>query len=339
MWDANELRHELRLPLIAAPMFLVSGPELVIAACRAGIVGAFPAPNCRTVTDLGNWMHQITDRLVQAVVDEPTGPIGPWAANLVVHSSYKRLPEELELVERYRAPLVITALGSPRMVVNRVHEYGGLVLADVNSIAHARKAADVGVDGLVLVCAGAGGHTGQISPFAFIPAVRKFFQGLIVVAGSVMDGRTVAAVRALGADLAYAGTRFIASKESLAAADYKSMILDAEAEDLICTSAFTGAYANMLRPSIQRAGLDPDDLTDSRGKPNFSTEKRKKRPWKNIWTAGQGVGMVKSIDTVVDIVDAFDRQYRNAIEMPFAALRPNCENSHAEPRMYEKKSP
>jgi nitronate monooxygenase len=312
MWDANRLSHGLRLPLIAAPMFLVSSPELVIAACRAGIVGAFPTPSCRTASDLEDWMGQITDGLTQAATDNPSALIGPWAANLVAHSSYKRFPEELDLVTRYRPPIVITALGSPRAVVKQVHEYGGLVFADVNNIAHARAAAAVGVDGLVLVCAGAGGHTGQISPFAFVPAVREFFDGLIVVAGSVTDGCTVAAVRVLGADLAYAGTRFIASTESLAAADYKDMILDADAEDLVCTSAFTGAHANMLRPSIERAGLDPDDLTESRGKPDFSDEKRKNRPWKNIWTAGQGVGTVTSIDNVADIVDMFDQQYREA---------------------------
>lgn len=313
MWDGERLRKGLRLPLVAAPMFLVSGPEMVIAACRAGIVGAFPTPNCRTTDDLDAWMAQISSTLAQDEENEPGVLVGPWAANLVVHSSNERLADDLELVAHYRPPIVITALGSPRVVVDRVHNYGGLVFADVNSVAHARKAAATGVDGLVLVCAGAGGHTGQIAPFAFVPAVRSFFDGIIVVAGSVMDGGAVAAVRALGGDLAYAGTRFIVSDESLADPSYKQMVVDGAVDDLICTRAFTGAYANMLRPSIRRAGLDPDTLDDNNRKPDFSSEGRKNRAWKNIWSAGQGIGAVHSIEPVARIVDAYDRDYHAAV--------------------------
>lgn len=313
VWDGKRLKNGLRLPLVAAPMFLVSSPELVIAACRAGIIGAFPTPNCRTIDDLDSWMSQIADALGSGNDNEPPWPVGPWAANLVVHSSNERLPEDVKLVTRYQPPIVITALGSPRAVVDRVHDYGGLVFADVNSITHARKAADAGVDGLVLVCAGAGGHTGQIAPFAFVPAVRSFFGGIVVVAGSIMDGHAVAAVRALGADLAYAGTRFIASSESPADPEYKQMVVDGTPDDLICTRAFTGAYANMLKPSIRRAGLDPNALEESGRKPDFSSEGRKKRAWKNIWSAGQGIGAVGSVESVADIVAAYDRDYQTAI--------------------------
>lgn len=297
----------LRLPLIAAPMFLVSGPDLVIAACRAGIVGSFPTPNCRTLDDLDRWMDRI-DREVGARGDKR-----PWAVNLIVHRTNARLEDDLALVLRYKPPLVITALGSPARIVDAVQAYGGLVLADVATLQHARKAAAAGVDGLVLVSAGAGGHTGTLTPFAFIPAVREFFDGLIVMAGGVSDGRGIAAARALGADLVYAGTRFIASAESAAPEDYKAMLVEATVESLVPTAALTGALANMLRPSILRAGLDPDKLGAGL-KPDFSEGALFNRPWKHIWSAGHGVGTIAAVESVAAIVDRWAGEYREAVE-------------------------
>jgi nitronate monooxygenase len=296
----------LRLPLISAPMFLVSGPDLVIAACRAGIIGSFPTPNCRTLDELDQWM----DRIDHAVGSH--GAKLPWAVNLIVHRTNTRLDDDLAIVLRYKPPIVITALGSPARIVEAVQAYGGIVLADISTMLHARKAAAVGVDGLVLVSAGAGGHTGTITPFAFVPAVREFFDGLIVLAGGVSGGRGIAAARALGANLVYAGTRFIASAESQAPEDYKSMLVEATVESLVPTAALTGALANMLRPSIERAGLDPDKLGAGL-KPDFSDGALFNRPWKHIWSAGHGVGTITAVETVADIVDRWEGEYHAAI--------------------------
>lgn len=296
------LTRNLALPVIAAPMFLVSGPELVIAACRAGIIGSFPAPNARTVEALDAWMERMTRALA-----EDAGA-APWAVNLVVHRSYPRLLEELELVRRYRPPLVITALGSPAAVVAAIHDYGGLVFADVNSIAYATKAARAGVDGLILVCAGAGGHTGMLSPFAFVAAVRDFWDGPIVLAGGIANGRAIRAARALGADLVYMGTRLIATHESLASVEYRAMLVAATAEDVIATAAFTGVHANMLKPSIRRAGLDPERLKP-RETIDFGDPQGTARPWKDIWSAGQAVGAIKRVQSVAELVGELRAEY------------------------------
>lgn len=300
------LFDSLRLPLIAAPMFLVSGPDLVIAACRAGIIGSFPAPNCRTLADLDAWLDRI-DREVGA-----RGERRPWAVNLIVHRTNTRLDDDLALVLKYKPPLVITALGSPARIVEAVQGYGGIVLADIATLQHARKAVAAGVDGLVLVSAGAGGHTGTITPFAFLPAVREFFDGLVVMAGGVSGGRGIAAARLLGADLVYAGTRFIASAESAAPEEYKAMLVEATVESLVPTSALTGALANMLRPSILRAGLDPDKL-GAGIKPDFSEGALFNRPWKHVWSAGHGVGTITAVETVAAIVDRWEGEYRAAL--------------------------
>jgi nitronate monooxygenase len=300
----------LRLPLIVAPMFLLSGPEIVVAAARAGVVGAFPTLNARTTSDLEEWLKQITTRI--AALEAEGGLRGTWAANLVAHSTNRRLEQDLDLICEYKPPLVITALGSPRRVVERVHAYGGRVVADVNSILFARKAADAGVDGLLLVACGAGGHTGELSPFAFVETVRAFWDGLLVLAGSVSTGRALRAALALGADMASIGTRFIATSESMAHPDYKRMVIDAEFEDILRTNAFTGAWANMLRPSITRAGLDPDrlkpfgrmDITDDPHAGN--------RAWRDIWSAGHGVGLIKKEQTMADVVSDLEREYASA---------------------------
>lgn len=307
------LRGSLRLPLVAAPMFLVSGPDLVLAACAAGIGGAFPAPNARTIEGLEDWLARVSAG--HAALAAAGGKVGPWALNLVTHSTYDRLGAELDLVDRYRPPLVITALGSPAPVVARVHAYGGLVIADVNSVAFARKAAAAGVDGLALVCAGAGGHTGRISAFAFIPAVRRFFDGIIIAGGSIGTGGAIRAAELLGADLVYAGTPFIAAAESLASDRYRDMVVRATLEDLVLTKALTGADAWYLRESIVAAGLDPDALT-GKSKVDWTDSQGQLKAWKDIWSAGQGVETVRAVEPVATIVARLSAEYVAALRLP-----------------------
>ncbi len=312
--DVRKKLDELRLPLFAAPMFLISGPELVINACKAGIIGAFPTPNCRTTEDLEKWLTMIDEELGGG--DDPrAAEFAPYAANLVVHSTNKRLPEDLEIVVRHKAPIVITALGSPARVVDEVHSYGGLVFADVNSVAYARKAADAGADGLVLVCSGAGGHTGALNPFSFVHEVRAFWDGYIVLAGGIACGAAVRASIVAGADFAYMGTSFIATDESLAEPEYKDMLVACTAEDLIVTKAFTGANASMMKPSIVNQGLDPDAIANSEAKMNFSGQDGADvKPWKGIWAAGQGVGCIDEVQPVASLVDRLESEYRAAMK-------------------------
>jgi len=298
----------LRLPVFAAPMFLVSGPEMVIAACKSGIGGAFPTPNCRTVEDLDRWMDQITGAL------EPGD--GPWIANMITHSTNARLAEDLRLVAQYKPPVVITALGSPRPVIETVKSYGGLVFADVVSMTLARKAAAAGVDGLACVSAGAGGHTGHLSPFAFISAVREFFDGYVAVGGGVGDGAGVAGAIAAGADFVYMGTRFLAATESMAQPEYKQMVVDAGPDDLIVSAAVTGTNASWLKPSLRAAGHDPDAMGGPAQR-DYSSNGDQKR-WRDIWAAGQGLGAVKSIEPVSSIVDTLAEEYQSALDR-FAA--------------------
>ncbi|GMU69079.1 MAG: 2-nitropropane dioxygenase [Steroidobacteraceae bacterium] len=307
------LRGQLRLPLIAAPMFLVSGPELVLAACRARIGGAFPAPNARTLDVLDAWLGQIAGQHARwAAAGEH---VGPWALNLVTHRSYDRLGAELELVERHRPPIVITALGSPAPVIERIHRYGGLVIADVNSVALARKAAQAGVDGLALVCAGAGGHTGNLSPFAFVPAVRRFFDGLLIVGGAIGHGGAVRAIELLGADLVYAGTPFIAATESLAPDRYRDMLVRATVQDLVLSRALTGADAYYLRESILAAGLDPDALV-GKEKVDWSNSQGQVKAWRDVWAAGQGVECVRAVEPLAAIVERYAAEYDAALAVP-----------------------
>lgn len=296
------------LPLIAAPMFLVSGPDLVMASCQAGVIGSFPAPNARTVEILDEWMARITTSLAAS----PHRPIAPWAINLVVHRTYQRQQAELDLVLKYQPPLVITALGSPRSVVDAIHSYGGLVFADVNSISYAKKAAEAGVDGLVLVCAGAGGHTGQVAPFAFIEAVRQFWDGYLVVAGTISRGRAIRAVQTLGADLAYMGTRFIATQESLVSDDYRHMLVDATVDDIVLSAAITGIPANFLKPSLRHAGYDPNNMAQG-ATINFDNPHGEAKAWRDIWSAGQGVGTIQHIQTVAELVSELQADYRDAV--------------------------
>lgn len=297
----HRLLARLRLPVVAAPMFLVSGPELVIAAANSGIVGAFPTPNCRTAEQLDEWMT----RIVAETADAP----GLWAANLVTHSSNPRLADDLALVAKHRPPLVITALGSPAPAVETVHAYGGLVLADVVNEALGRKAAAAGADGLVAVASGAGGHTGSLSPFAFVSVLRSFFDGIVCVGGAVADGAGVAGAVAAGADLVYMGTRFLAADESTAQPGYKQMVIDADAHDLVVSPAITGTAASWLKPSLVQAGYDIDDL----GKPavrDYSGDAAAK--WRDLWAAGQGLHAVTRHESVAAIVDELETGWRAA---------------------------
>ena len=293
----------LRLPVVAAPMFLVTGPDMVIAAARAGIVGAFPTPNCRTVDELDGWMS----RIAAETADAP----GLWAANLVTHSSNPRLADDLALVAKHRPPLVITALGSPAPAIEVVHSYGGLVLADVVDEKLARKAAAVGADGLVAVASGAGGHTGSLSPFAFVSVLREFFDGIVCVGGAIADGAGVAGAVAAGADLVYVGTRFLAAEESMADPDYKRMVVDSRAEDLIVSPAITGTAASWLRPSLVNAGYDLADLGAPAAR-DYGGDPAKK--WRDLWAAGQGLHAVGRTEPLADIVDTLEAGWNAARE-------------------------
>ncbi|MCP5281914.1 MAG: nitronate monooxygenase [Rhodoferax sp.] len=311
----------LRLPVFAAPMFLISGPELVLAACKAGIIGAFPTPNARPISELDAWMRQVTEGLARARDTQESATIGPWCANLVTHSSNSRLPEDLELIARYKPPVVVTALGSPKPAIQVVQSYGGLVFADVTSIALARKAVAAGADGLACVSSGAGGHTGTISPFAFVSAVREFFDGHIIVGGGISDGWGVAGAIASGADFVYMGTRFIPTRESMAPDAYKQMLVDCSVEDIVVSAGITGTPASWLKPSLRANGLDPDNMPSTPPRNYDSNQSIGAKKWKDVWAAGQGVGAIKQVEAVADVVDRLEAEYRSACQR-LAALAP-----------------
>jgi nitronate monooxygenase len=309
MSTVAQLKESLALPVIGSPMFLVSNPALVIAQCCAGIVGSFPALNARPQELLEQWLVEIEEGISRYRADHPGRKVAPYAVNLIVHQSNPRLEDDLEVCVRNRVPIVITSLHSPERVVERVHEYGGLVLHDVTTLRHARKAMAAGVDGLILVCAGAGGHAGALSPFALVNEVRAIYDGLLVLAGSITNGSGILAARAMGCDLAYMGTRFIATEESSAVPGYKQMIVDTTAADIIYTPIFTGVSGNYLKPSIAAAGLDPDNLSDG-GRESMDVSKPKK--WKDIWGSGQGVGNIVSILPAERIVAQLCEEYEAA---------------------------
>ena len=307
----NALQQRLTLPLIAAPMFLVSGVDLVSAACAAGVIGSFPTVNCRTSDELDQWLTEIVHR------NATSGATAPWCANLVVHRSNARLMDDVAVLVRHRPEIVITSVGSPAPVLDSLHAAGALVFADVATIRHAQRAIDAGADGLVLLTAGAGGQTGWLNPLAFVRAVRAFFDGPLVLAGGVSDGAALFAAQAMGCDFAYMGTKFIATTESMAKAAYRDMLVDSAADDILLTRAFTGLETNMLRPSIIAAGLDPADLPAHGaidiGK-DISIEGREKRPsrWKDIWSAGHSVSGVDAVKAVRDLVVQTAREYESA---------------------------
>jgi nitronate monooxygenase len=304
----------LRLPVVAAPMFLISGPDLVLAAVRAGIAGAFPTPNARPIEVLEQWLERIS-REHASLQSAPEGHRpGPWVANLVTHSSNARLPEDLALIARYKPPVVITALGSPRPAMEVVHAYGGIVIADVINLTLAQKAIDAGVDGLACISSGAGGHTGHLSPFAFVSAVRRRFDGLVIIGGAICDGWGIAGAIACGADLVYMGTRFIPTVESQAKAEYKQMLVDADISDVVVSDKITGAPASWLIPSLKANGIDLAELTPLKNR-NYDSNRsvdETRRGWRDLWGAGQGVGAIRAIETVADIVDRLEAEYREA---------------------------
>ena len=304
----------LRLPVFAAPMFLISGPEMVLAACKAGIIGAFPTPNARPIETLDVWMKQITEGLAQARDEQPTATIGPWCANLVTHSSNTRLPEDLALIAKYKPPIVVTALGSPKPAIEVVHNYGGLVFADVIDIKLAKKAVAAGADGLACVSAGAGGHTGMLSPFAFVSAVREFFDGSVIVGGGISDGWGIAGAIACGADYVYMGTRFRPTTESMAAPAYKQMVVDSTVDDLVVSAGITGTAASWLKPSLRALGIDPENMPTAPERQYDSSKPVAARKWMDVWAAGQGVGAIKAIEPLGLVVDRLADEYAQATQ-------------------------
>ncbi|GAA5088437.1 nitronate monooxygenase family protein [Paenalcaligenes hermetiae] len=305
----------LRLPVIAAPMFTVSYPELVIAQCQAGIAGAFPALNARRPELLDQWLTQIKQTLSEYQSQHPDKPVGPIAVNQIIHHSNQRLEEDVEICLRHEVPIFITSLRAPMPeMIQAVHAYGGIVLHDVINLRHALKAIEAGVDGLILVAAGAGGHAGTLSPFALIKEIRAHYDGPIALAGAISTGEAVLAAQILGADLAYMGTRFIASTEAQASADYKQSILQAGASDIIYTDKISGVHGNYLRQSLERAGLDLENLNQGpKGKIEYSKEQGAKA-WKDIWGAGQGVAAIHHILPTAEIVNQLEAEYRAALD-------------------------
>jgi nitronate monooxygenase len=315
----SRFRDRLSLPLIAAPMFLVSGVELVVAACRNGVIGSFPTVNCRSPEQLDEWLGEIESRL-RRHSDASGKPAAPVCANLIVHRSNARLEQDLQVLLRHKPEMVITSVGSPAPVLKPLHDAGALVFADVASIRHAERAVADGADGLVLLTAGAGGQTGWLNPFVFVRAVRAFFDGPLVLAGGISDGHALRAAQALGCDLAYMGTKFIATRESMADPRYKAMLVASSADDIFLTTAFTGLQTNMLRPSIEAAGLDPDDLP-ARGAIDIGKDidigARENRPkrWKDIWSGGHSTSGVTEVLSVDEMVARTLAEYRAASKL------------------------
>ena len=299
-------------PMIAAPQFLVSGTDYVIEACKAGIVGSFPALNQRNTEAFEQWVVEIKKTLADHAASGGRAP-APYGVNLIVHDSNPRVEADLEICIKHEVPLIITSLGAVSELVDRVHDYGGLVFHDVINMRHARSAARAGVDGLILVCAGAGGHAGVINPFALVPEARAMFEGTIILAGAISDGRSVAAAIMMGADLAYLGTRFIATTERMASDENKQMILDSYASDIVYTPKISGVPGSFLRQSLIHAGFDPDKLPD-KDEVNVGEELNSEaRAWKNIWSAGQGVGAIHDVPSTAELVARFKDEYHAAI--------------------------
>jgi nitronate monooxygenase len=302
------LLQHLRLPVIGAPLFIISNPDLVLAQCKAGIVGSFPALNARPPELLEQWLTRITAELAAYKAAHQQAAVAPFAVNQIVHSSNDRLQHDMDLCVKHRVPILVTSLRAPDAVVEAAHSYGGLVFHDVTNIKHAQRALAAGVDGLILVCAGAGGHAGRLSPLALVPEVRAIYDGTIILSGSIASGDAILAAQAIGADLAYIGTRFIASREASAPEAYKQMIVDSRGDDIVYSNLFTGVHGNYLRGSIVSAGLDPDALPESdKNAMNFGSGRTK--AWRDIWGAGQGVGQIHGVLPAAEIVDRLEREY------------------------------
>lgn len=311
----RSLEGNLRIPLIGAPMFIVSGPELVIAQCQAGIVGSFPALNARPQEMLGDWLKQIKEEVGEFREANPGKPVAPYAVNQIAHSSNPRLFDDVETCVKHEVPIIITSLRPPEDIVKAVHSYGGLVFHDVISLRHARKAMEQGVDGIIAVCAGAGGHAGTLSPFALVREIRREFDGAVILSGCITNGNDVLAAQAMGADLAYSGTRFIATEEARAVPAYKEMIVDSRADDIVYSSLFSGVLGNYLKGSIASAGMDPDNLPEGdKSTMNFASGgDQDAKAWKDIWSAGQGVGDINEILPAGELVLRMEQEYRDAL--------------------------
>lgn len=308
------LFDRLRLPVIGSPLFIISGPELVIAQCKAGIVGSFPALNARPQSLLDEWLHRITEELAQHNRDNPDRPAAPFAVNQIVHRSNERLEEDLATCAKWQVPIVITSLGAREDLNQAVHGWGGITLHDVIDDRFARKAIEKGADGLIAVAAGAGGHAGRLSPFAIIQEIRQWFAGPVALSGSIATGDAVLAAQAIGADLAYIGSPFIATEEANAEPGYKQSIVEGKAADIVYSNLFTGVHGNYLRGSIVAAGMDPDNLPEGDLKTmDFGTGNGSKaKAWKDIWGSGQGIGVIDRVESVAVRIDRLEREYRAA---------------------------
>lgn len=307
------LKENLRLPVVASPLFIISHPDLTLAQCKAGVVGAFPALNARPESQLDEWLAQITEALAAYNTAHPEHPAAPFAVNQIVHTSNKRLEHDLMMCVKYKVPIVISSLGAVPEVNAAVHSYGGIVLHDIINNRHAHSAIRKGADGLIAVAAGAGGHAGTLSPFALVEEIRQWFDGPLLLAGAISTGRGILAAQAMGADMAYIGTPFIATEEARAVDAYKQAIVEAQASDIVYSNYFTGIHGNYLKPSIAVAGLDPDNLpVADPSKMDFETASTGAKAWKDIWGAGQGVGSVKSVASVATLVDRLEEEYRAA---------------------------
>ena len=312
----KQLKNKLSMPVIGAPLFLVSGPDLVIAQCKAGIVGSFPALNARPQHVLDEWIARIKRELKEYQDQNPDAKVAPFAVNQICHASNDRLMQDMETSVKHEVPIIITSLRPPAEIVEAAHSYGGLVFHDVINVRHAQKAAEQGVDGLILVCAGAGGHAGALSPFALVREVKEWFDGTVILSGSIGDGHSVASAIALGADYAYLGTRFIATEEANADQGYKKMLEESAASDIVYSSLFTGVLGNYLKPSIKNAGLDPDNLPDAdKSAMNFgSGGNTDSKAWKDIWGSGQGIGGIKDSPSVAELVGRIKSEYEEAFK-------------------------
>jgi nitronate monooxygenase len=310
------LQNNLRVPVVGSPLFLVSGPELVIAQCKAGIIGSFPALNARPAEVLDEWLTRINTELEEYKAANPDAIVAPYAVNQICHASNDRLMVDMETCVKHKVPIIITSLRPPAEVVEAAHSYGGVVYHDVINVKHARKAVEEGVDGLILVCAGAGGHAGALSPFALLREVKEWFDGTILLSGAIGDGFCIASALAMGADLAYMGTRFIATEEANADQGYKDMLIQSAADDIVYSSLFTGVMGNYLKPSISAAGLDPNNLPEAdKSKMNFgSGGNMKSKAWKDIWGSGQGIGAIQNVEPVEAVVSRLETEYRAAID-------------------------
>ena len=310
----KHIKDNISMPVIGAPLFLVSGPDLVIAQCKAGIIGSFPALNARPQHVLEEWIIRIKTELAQYQEENPDTKVAPFAVNQICHGSNDRLMQDMETCVKHEVPIIITSLRPPAEVVEAAHSYGGLVFHDVISVRHAKKAAEQGVDGLILVCAGAGGHAGALSPFALLREVKEWFDCTVILSGSIGDGHAVASAIALGADFAYLGTRFIATQEANADSEYKKMLEESAAADIVYSSLFTGVLGNYLKPSIKNAGLDPDNLPDAdKSAMNFgSGGNTDSKAWKDIWGSGQGIGVIKDSPSVAELVGRIKSEYEEA---------------------------